>query len=126
MQTEKTCVIGSTLAEVKCLIDEVVVSNTKLPMLLESGYKDFNIMALRGKFYGIAQSIGDCDLAELSGETLDAMQTEKTCVIGSSMTETKPRSSRDIEATRRCESNRVDLRPFIMDERQLFQAKRLV
>jgi len=89
MQTEKTCVISSTLAEVKCLIDEVVVSNTKLPMLLESGYKDFNIMALRGKFYGIIQSIGDCDLAELSDETLDAMQTEKTCVIGSSMTEIK-------------------------------------
>lgn len=64
------------------------IDNTP-PKLVEEGYKKFNIVTYKSKFYAIAQDFGSIDLSQVNPEILKECQLSNKCFIGSSLPEVK-------------------------------------
>ena len=54
------------------------------PVLIEEGYKGFNIVHYRMKYYALLQSLGSIDLTHSNGNELQKYTDEHKCVVGSS------------------------------------------
>jgi hypothetical protein len=78
---------GRTVTELKSRIDDS--ASVGEMVLLEQGYKGFNIIQFLTHFYGIAQRLGGVDLAQTPEETLRTWLKEGKCMIGSSPDELK-------------------------------------
>ena len=59
-QRDGQCYAGDTLEELHELIERDLV-----PVLVVEGHEQFNIVRYLGKYYGVAQSLGPVDLAQL-------------------------------------------------------------
>jgi radical SAM protein with 4Fe4S-binding SPASM domain len=85
------CVVGESAKQVKQLVDEFVdrpgervrlSSGQEIRILVEEGYNGFNIISLKDKFYGLAQSEGRLNLEKVNTEGY-------RCVVGESVAEVK-------------------------------------
>jgi hypothetical protein len=59
------------------------------PILIEEGYKGFNIVHYGNKYYAFSQSLGRIDISSPFEHKISEWQTENTCFIGSSINEVK-------------------------------------
>lgn len=59
------------------------------PVLVEEGYRGFNIVHYKTKYYAILQSLGPMDFFHLYDNYLKAFTEEKKCVVGISLEEVK-------------------------------------
>jgi len=59
------------------------------PMLLETGYKGFNIVLYRGSFYGLSLKLGPVHLQELEAEEKARLVERGLCAIGASIQDVK-------------------------------------
>jgi hypothetical protein len=65
-------------------------SRTLNPLLVEEGYKGFNIVAYMGKFYAVAQSLGRIDFSDINIEDLlQGYRDKSQCFVGRSIFEAK-------------------------------------
>jgi len=55
------------------------------PMLIEEGYKGYNIVFLNRKWYAVKQTVGPLDLASIPKEKLDELILKKECFITDSL-----------------------------------------
>lgn len=82
-QENYQCFIANSLGEVKRLIDQ------SRGELIESNYLGFNLIYYRGKFYALAQTLGNIDLTKTSEASLSQYQVSNQCLIGQSVYEVK-------------------------------------
>ena len=59
------------------------------PILVEEGYRGFNIVHYKTKYYAISQSLGPMDFAHLEDNYLKPLIGEKKCAVGISFEEVK-------------------------------------
>ncbi len=85
-QRDGQCYAGDTLEELHELIERDLV-----PVLVVEGHEQFNIVRYLGKYYGVAQSLGPVDLAQLDQRVLDGYQASGQCVVAHSLDEAKQR-----------------------------------
>jgi len=78
------CCIADTLDAVHQLIERFF-----LPILAVEGYKRFNVVQYRGRYCGLAQTLGHVDLAQLHERVLHEYQTSGQVVIALSLEEAK-------------------------------------
>jgi len=64
LQTCGTCVIADSLADVKAEVDQRAYASVK-PILVEEGYRGFNILSYDGAWYGLEQAEGAFDPAKV-------------------------------------------------------------
>jgi len=86
---EKKCFISDSLDEVKQLVDRF--APIPPPMLVEEGYRKYNILAWKDRFYAIAQATGPMDLTDADESTFAELQERGVCVTGDSLEEAKRR-----------------------------------
>lgn len=60
-----------------------------LPVLVEEGYRSFNIIHYKTKYHGILQSLGAIDFTGLEGDDLENLIANKKYVVGISVEEVK-------------------------------------
>ncbi len=66
------------------------ISNYQLsPVLVEEGYRGFNIVHYKTKYYAVLQSLGPMDFTRLEDNYLKALTEEKKCAVGISFEEVK-------------------------------------
>lgn len=56
---------------------------------LQRGYKGFNIVRYKGKFYGMSQALGPLDLLTTEEKVLVTYQQDGHCVIGENIHDVK-------------------------------------
>jgi hypothetical protein len=59
--------------------------------LIETDYQGFNLVAYRGKVYGLALALGPVDLPYLDAQTLHGYEERGQCFVGESLEEVKQR-----------------------------------
>ena len=84
------CVVAESVEQVKRLIDKLVITELieqlgvaeSKRVVVEEGYKGFNIISYGGRFYGLAQSEGRLDLEKVGTK-------DYRCVVGESVGQVK-------------------------------------
>jgi hypothetical protein len=77
------CFNGDSLEEVKRLIE--IAAHQSAPELIESGYREFNLVAYRGRIYGLALSLGPIDLPKLEKHKLDEYLAQGQYLVADSL-----------------------------------------
>jgi hypothetical protein len=85
-QERRQCFIASSLAELK---QRITQAGPASPELVEVGYKGFNLVAYRGRVYGLALTLGSVDLRRLETGTLEGYHQSGQCFIGASLEDVK-------------------------------------
>ena len=80
--------VGSIEPEIADLIRsgrKTFVTNMSEPVLIEEGYKGYNIVKFGKKYYGLAQEIGEIDFMQISQKALSCYCDLGKCFIESSI-----------------------------------------
>lgn len=59
------------------------------PVLIEEGYKGFNIVSYKGKYFCLAQDLGPVDLINVEDSAMNEYKNHHKCFIGNSVFEVK-------------------------------------
>lgn len=60
-----------------------------LPVLVQEGFRGFNIVHYKTKYYAVLQSLGPMDFTHLEDDYLKVLMAEKKCAVGMSFEEAK-------------------------------------
>ena len=71
------------------ILEQMPLSNEELPHLIEEGYKRFNIVHYRNKFYAMAQVLGPLDLTQTKESTISEYQKHNLCFVADSVNTVK-------------------------------------
>jgi hypothetical protein len=112
-QNNMKCAVADSLEEVRQIVDGYMQTKRKqiqpsvsngsennikkaisdavrtTPVLIEMGYKEYNILLYNKKYYGIYQSLAFKDISDASEEKLQNYQKSGTCYIANSIEEIK-------------------------------------
>lgn len=82
---------GETIEEVEKLIGENTNTSPAfcVPQSVEKGYRGFNIVRFKDKYYAFAQSLGPIDLPLIEEREINEYQECGKCVVGNSLYEAK-------------------------------------
>lgn len=78
---------AKTINDLKNLLDEEITS-IDFPVLLDSR-RGYNFVRYKEHIYGMAQVLGDVDLARTSHEDLEKYQESRMCIMGDALDEVK-------------------------------------
>ncbi len=85
-----TIVIGGSPKEVKKKVDDQArLGSCREALLVETGYRGFNLVLWRGDYYGFNQSLGPRDLRTIPESFIQDQMKRKAILVGHSLQEVK-------------------------------------
>ena len=84
LQAAGMCYVRGSLSELHEFLDAYFV-----PVLLEEGYRTFNIVRYRRRYYGLAQALGHVSLPDLCEADFEDLDAAGQIVIANSLDEAK-------------------------------------